>query len=178
VRAFAFLGPESTDYLSGLRWPAPSGGEPGQWLAPNDPAPSVRACTPDQLPWWLDRELWTVELDGRIEDTGRALLADRGRLVAPVAAWTSEVASELIAVCAARARDHAGTTSGLAGYAEDVVRFAAEAPYPARGAAVAAYVAAHVVAGADDMQPGYPEAFAAERRRQALWLRDRLQLNV
>lgn len=181
MRAFAFLGQGATDFLSGLRWPEPSAGEPGAWLEPDTPSPAVRACTAEQLPWWLDRELWATELGGSIEETGRSLLAERGRLLTRVEAWTPSVAQELTEDCQSRLRTLAADAlpdreDKLAGFAADAVRFAADASEPARGAAVVAYVAAHVAGGADESLPGYADGFAEERLRQATWLRTRLGL--
>jgi hypothetical protein len=64
----------------------------------------------------------------------------------------------------------------LAGYMADLVRVASHMPDPARGAAVAARIAAHAHAGGDEGKPGYEEAYAEERARQAEWLRTRLEL--
>ena len=49
-------------------------------------------------------------------------------------------------------------------------------PDPARGAAVAARIAAHAHAGGNEGKQGYEEAYAEERERQADWLRTRLGL--
>jgi hypothetical protein len=49
-------------------------------------------------------------------------------------------------------------------------------PDPARGAAVAARIAAHAHAGGDEGKPGYEEAYAEERALQGDWLRNRLGL--
>jgi hypothetical protein len=211
VRAYAFLDPAATDYLSGVQWPMPDDRGPGAWLEPGADSP-LRGYPADQLLWWLDRQLWEVELAGDVHDTGRSLLGDRGRLLAPVDAWTPDVARELTTDCALRLRDRAvvaleadgmdadaaalaaasdlesiaaaaataasrrGFGPLLAGYTADLVRFASFTPDPARGAAVAARIAAHALAGGDEGAPGYDEAYAEERRRQAAWLRTRLGL--
>jgi hypothetical protein len=42
----------------------------------------VHACRIGDLPFWVGfGELWEIELDGRIEDDERKLVATRGRLV-------------------------------------------------------------------------------------------------
>ena len=213
MRAYAFLDPAATDYVSGARWPVPADDGPGEWRDPNGGEP-LRACTSDQLVWWIDQMLWEVELAGDVHDTGRSLHGERGRLMAPVDAWSPDVAHELTVDCAVRLRDRsvaalevdgrdaearaleaadgldtiaaaaaaaaAGTGDGagplLAGYTSDLIRFAGFMPDPARGAAVAARVAAHALAGGDEAAPGYDQAYAAERHRQASWLRTRLGL--
>lgn len=147
-----------------------------------------------------------------MHDTGWSLLGERGRLLAPVYAWTADVARELTADCAVRLRDRAvvaleadgmvteaaalaaasdlesiaeaagvgasgeGHGSRLAGYTADLIRFASFMPDAARGAAVATRIAAHALSGGDEGAPGYEEAYAEERRRQAGWLRTRLGL--
>ena len=211
MRAYAFLDTAATEYLSGVRWPLPDDGGPGAWLELGAGSP-VRGHAAEQLLWWLDQQLWEVELTGDVHDTGRSLLGERGRLLARVEAWTPHAARELTTDCALRLRDRAvgaleadgmnadaaalaaasdlesiveaaataasgdGFGSLLAGYTADLVRFASFMPDPARGAAVAARIAAHALAGGDEGAPGYEDAYAEERARQADWLRARLGL--
>jgi hypothetical protein len=211
VRAYAFLDPAATDYVSGVRWPVPDKRGPGPWLEAGTGAP-LRGYSANQLLWWLDQQLWQVELDGDVRETDRSILGPRGRLLAPVHAWTPDVARELTTDCALRLRDRAvaaleadgredaaavlaaagdlesiaeaaasaasgeGDGSLLAGYTEDLVRVASFMPDPARGAAVAARIAAHAHAGGDEGKPGYEESYAEERARQRDWLRTRLGL--
>ena len=211
MRAYAFLDPAATDYVSGVRWPVPDDRGPGAWLEAGADSP-LRGYPADQLLWWLDQQLWEVELAGDVHETDRSVLGARGRLLAPVDAWTPDVARELTTDCALRLRDRAVValeaddreaappSSGqratwnrsrrpppwprpekaigslLAGYTADLVRFASFMPDPARGAAVAARIAAHAHAGGDEGKQGYEEAYAEERARQADWLRTRLGL--
>ena len=198
MRAYAFLDPAATDYVSGVRWPVPDDRGPGAWLEAGADSP-LRGYPADQLLWWLDQQLWEVELAGDVRETDRSVLGTRGRLVAPVDAWTPDVARELTTDCALRLRDRAvvaleaddrgaaaavlgaagdlesiaeaaalaasgeGYGSLLAGYTADLVRFASFMPDPARGAAVAARIAAHAHAGGDEGKQGYEEAYAEER---------------
>jgi len=210
VRAYAFLDPAATDYVSGVGWPVPEEPGPGAWLEAQGGSP-LRGYPADQLLWWLDQRLWEGELAGDVRETDRSFLGARGRLLAPVDAWTPDVARELTTDCALRLRDRvvaaleadgrgveaaglaaadglesiaqaASAASGeagsslLAGYSADLVRAAAVMPDPARGAAVAARIAAHAHAGGDEGKPGYEEAYAEERARQGDWLRARLGL--
>lgn len=69
-----------------------------------------------------------------------------------------------------------GAGSRLSGFAADVVLYARDAASPAAGAAVAAYVAAHALAGGDKNVRAYEPRFEAERGWQAEWLRRRLGL--
>ena len=211
MRAYAFLDPAATDYVSGVQWPVPHEAGPGPWLETGAGEP-LRGYSADQLLWWLDQQLWEVELDGDLRETDRSVLGARGRLRAPVDAWTPGVAHELPTNCALRLRDRtvaaleadgrkdaaavlaaandlesiadaaASAASGeagsslLAGYTADLVRVASFMPDPARGAAVAARIAAQAHAGGDEGKPGYEEAYAEERARQGEWLRTRLGL--
>lgn len=210
MHAYAFLDPAATDYVSGVRWPVPDEPGPGAWLEAGAGTP-LRGYSSDQLLWWLDQHLWEVELDGDVRETDRSILGARGRLLAPVHAWTPDVARELTTDCALRLRDRAvaaleadgrdgaavlagaddlesiaeaaataasgeGDGSLLAGYTADLVRVASFMPDPARGAAVAARIAAHAHAGGDEGKPGYEESYAEERARQRDWLRTRLGL--
>ena len=116
MRAYAFLDPTATDYVSGLRWPVPDDAGPGAWLwSSGNP---LRGYPPDHLLWWLDQDLWEVELAGDVRERGRSLLAERGRLLAHVAAWTPDVARELIADCALRLRERAVAELRAAGSAD------------------------------------------------------------
>ena len=211
MRAYAFLDPAATDYVSGVRWLVPDDHGPGAWLEAGATSP-LRGYPADQLLWWLDQHLWEVELAGDVRETDRSVLGARGRLLAPVDAWTPDVARELTTDCALRLRDRAvaaleadgrqdaaaflaaagnlesiaeaavsaasgeGDGSLLAGYTADLVRVASVMPDPARGAAVAARIAAHAHAGGDEGKPGYEESYADERARQRTWLRTSLGL--
>lgn len=170
---YGFLGEGAVAFLSGFRWPQPRDGQPGAWVRAGTDAPRdvVRGVPVDQLPWWLDDELWEVELDGSLVSAGRALAGDRARLVRRVDAWTGETAQELVAVCERRVREAAQEE-----YADDVVLYAEDADRPAAAAAVAAYIAAHALAGGEKGAPGYAAEFERERRWQVEWLKQRLQL--
>jgi len=111
VRAYAFLGTGATSYLTGAVWPAP-----GEWL---ESADRIRACSAEDLAWWLDDELWEVELEGDVRRVGRALTATRGRLVARLEGWSGDIAAELVEVCARRVRDRAVQALEEAGRTED-----------------------------------------------------------
>ncbi|HXV32448.1 MAG TPA: hypothetical protein VD769_00455 [Gaiellaceae bacterium] len=146
--------------FAGVTWP-----EPGEWLAPD-----VHALRPEALAAWLAEELWRVELDdGAEEIVPGVLVAPRGRLVSRVEAWNDEVAREFARECAARARD--GATGLAADFAADATA-AAERATAGPTAVLAGYMAAHA---AEAKEPG---TFAAERRRQSLWLAERLGITA
>jgi hypothetical protein len=140
-------------------WP-----KPGEWLAPD-----VHALRPEALAPWLAEELWHVELDdGAEEIVPGVLVAPRGRLVARVEAWNDQVAREFASACAEHARE--GATGRAAEFAADATA-AAEKATAGPTAVLAGYMAAHA---AEAKEPG---TFAAERRRQSLWLAERLGLS-
>ena len=103
-----------------------------------------------------------------------ALAADGKGKAAAVLATAGDL--ESIAEAAASAASGDGGGSLLAGYTADLVRAASFMPDPARGAAVAARIAAHAHAGGDEGKQGYEEAYAEERALQGEWLRSRLGL--
>ena len=122
MRAYTFLSGDSTSYLTGLRWPTPTEGRTA-WIERDDSA--IRACLEHELVWWLDDELWEVELDGDVRELGRSLVASRGRLVARIEQWTADAAWEVVAVCARRIRDRAVDSLRAGGRDEEAAELAA-----------------------------------------------------
>jgi hypothetical protein len=115
VRAFKFLDAQGATVMSGSRWPLPSGDEPGPWLEAAAVRPcheGVHACTAGDLAYWLDEELWEIELDGGILLTHRKVVARRGRLLRRVEGWSGGVAMGLLNWSAWRTRDLAVTVLG------------------------------------------------------------------
>lgn len=210
MRAYVFLGAGGRAFLTGVRWPPPADGAPGAWVE-SAPGADVRGHELRDLPWWLDDELWELELGGEVQPGRRVLIAERGRLVARIAGWGDGTAWELVDACARRVGEHAaealraegradeaaalvgavdlellerraaelargeGLGARLAGFCADTIAYA-HAADGARAASVAAYIAAHAVAGGDRELPGYERRFELERDWQAEWLRARLSL--
>ena len=104
--AYKFLCDGRVGPFSGVRWPAA-----GHWLHATGGSracePRVHACRPDDLPEWIDRELWRVELAGDVRVDCGKLVADRGRLVERISAWDGELMVAFAGACALRARDAA-----------------------------------------------------------------------
>ena len=183
------------------------GDEPGPWVRAEADAAlcrrAIHGCRVADLPWWLQDELWEVELDGPITTGRHKIAAPRGRLLGRVGAWDAEAANEFAADCAWRARDHAVTAAQRAG-AEEAATALRDAtdlgelqalgesltvPEPARvNVAMAGHgairalpgsqlvaTAAYIAAHAAGQLDG-PAALDAERDRQAAWLSDRLGL--
>lgn len=159
--AYKFLTPDGYGLLSGFQWPR------GRWVAVEGPLmPSLRgihACRVRDLPYWLDHELWTVELGGWVVEGGQALVASRGRLVERVEAWDAESAQEFTEACAER--------NGGLGAADPDDGWVAHAG--------AAYVAAHAAGlAAERAGAAYESGFSEERAWQSSWLTRRLGLRV
>lgn len=108
---YKFLRKGAIGPYSGFPWPTPIKGIPGEWvdvegelrLASN----AIHACRVDQLPYWLDAELWEIELDGPVEEAERHVFGRRGRLIRRIDGWTKETAVEIARSCAERSRVHA-----------------------------------------------------------------------
>jgi len=207
MKAYKFLRPGAVGPFSRVPWPTPEGDAPGAWVEAIGGIAACRtavhACRIEHLPWWIQEELWEVELAEPVRLSGHKLLAPRGRLVRRVEGWDSAGAKAFACACAREAADRATLAMDAAGAAEGAaaLRGAADLhvlhavvgrlrpPEPARVAvqmaadaavraiaghpATTAYIAAHAAHHADG-----PAAMAAERRRQSSWLAETLGLAV
>jgi hypothetical protein len=163
VRALKFLGEGRVAPFTAFRWPV------GEWVeaASVDPCrDGVHALRPEDLPYWLGRELWEIELDGEIVEQERKVVASRGRLVRRIDAWTIALLDEFADDLLRRTKLRVGYLPNLSGYADDIARFRSQRRYGL--AAFAAARAAELNGGAAD--------YDHERRRQAEWLAARLAL--
>jgi hypothetical protein len=167
VIAHKFLRPDGTSVFTGFRWPLPDGG-PGAWVeAGPDPCRSgVHACRPSQLPLWMGRALYEVELDGEIVEEGTKLVAARGRLVRRVEGWDDAARDAYTRMCADRAHELARGVSPPLDEWDAVVE-----PSVPEGPALLGFVAARI---AEEISG--PEAYHHERARQTAWLVERLGL--
>jgi hypothetical protein len=111
VIASKFLRAGRSGPFSRVAWPAPAGGATGRLAGGPQRRPRLRervhACRVEDLPEWLDAELWRVELDSDVAVDSGKLVADRGRLLARVDAWDAEAAAALAEDCTLHARDSA-----------------------------------------------------------------------
>lgn len=162
TRAWKFLDDRATGVFSGFHWPLPpNDGRPGPWVGDGSPVEPCRkgihACPIDDLAWWLNVQLWEVELDGPLVVENHQVIAPRGRLVRAVADW-SLAAPELATWAAWRARDHAvavlsagGQRAAARGIATatdlpSLARALAEQAWPGKdGLAVAVALAADIL---------------------------------
>jgi len=165
--AYKFLRPGGTSPFTGFAWPLPDGG-PGAWVeAPVEPCRSgVHACRRDDLPLWLGRDLYEVELDGEIVEEPAKVIAARARLVRRIPAWNDPLRDEYTRRCADRAHAlAAGASPPLADW-EAVI-----GPSIPEGPALLGFVAARIAE-----ERGGRTAYLEERARQARWLAERLKL--
>jgi hypothetical protein len=109
VIAYKFLRDGQVGPFSGVRWPPA-----GEWLRatatgapPRACSGQVHACRVEDLPDWMDSELWRVELDGDVRVDCGKLVAGRGRLVERVGGWDAALMTAFARACALRARDAA-----------------------------------------------------------------------
>jgi hypothetical protein len=123
VFAFVFLAKGAVEPLSGFDWPTPRVGEPGVWVS-RDTASSeaLRGYPAGDLPYWLDEELWNVELAGTLTERDHLLLAERARLLGIIDAWRDAAAWELVAACAQRVAYRAAAALRADGQGEAAVR--------------------------------------------------------
>ena len=201
--ALKFLAAGRISPFGGRRWPEPFGDAPGHWVRPA--GGEVYACRVIDLPWWLEAELWEVELEDPVATLECQLLAPAGRLMRRIQAWDEAAVLEYGAACALRARDFAvnvlreegrtteAETLAEPGELDGVARLARSLGADAvrrRGANLAAYVAesaaraaqgagaaaANIAANAAVVARRHPAAFGVEREWQARWIARRTGL--
>jgi hypothetical protein len=120
VIAYKFLAPGRTGPFTGFVWPE------REWVE----APSARegagihACRISDLPWWIDEELWRVEIDGPVVERETQIEGRRGRLCERVASWDARTVAELAVHGALRTRDLAVLALADAGIRSDALAHA------------------------------------------------------
>ena len=168
--AYKFLDAAGEGRFSCFAWPRPSEGLSGDWVEaqPSLCASGVHACRLGDLPFWLDVELWRIELDGPVVEASRKVIAGRGRLLEQVVGWDDTTARDFSSACADRASELAGNEVALSDYVADARKNVGVGPVAVVGS-ISARVAelARGVVGYD-----------AERAAQARWLADRLGLEA
>jgi hypothetical protein len=167
--AHKFLRPDGSSAFTGFRWPLPDRA-PGAWVdATVDPCRSgIHACRPTDLPYWVGRSLYEVELAGDIVAEGTKLVASRGRLLRRVAGWDDTVRDQYTRMCADRAHALALGASPALPEWDAVIE-----PSVPEGPALLGFVAARIAEERDGT-----DAYHAERDRQTAWLVERLDLHA
>jgi hypothetical protein len=175
VIAYKFLAPGAVSPFSRFAWPQPAAGSPGAWVVvgPGGEYPRIHACRAEQLPYWIERELWRVELSEPAREIQYGMQAERGRLLERVGAWDARCAHEFAIECVRHTQRLAAEAipperaARLAGYCKDAAFFA-DAPHPGCVAYIAAIACAEL--------RGDVAGVAEERAAQAAWLRARLPI--
>jgi hypothetical protein len=165
VIAYKFLADGRVGPFTGFRWPV------DEWVEAEEVETcrgGVHACRVRDLPFWMGRELWEIDLDGEIVEHERKIVASRGRLVRRRAEWTPELRAAFVADLLARAHRRFAFIPVLSGYIEDIRRFQSEGR-----TGLAAFAAARAAE-----HDGGPRAYERERKRQADWLAERLGLSA
>jgi hypothetical protein len=192
VIGFKFLAAGTRAPFTRFRWPSP-----GSWVsAPEDRAEVwIHACRRRDLPYWLDDELWRVELEEPVREARYQIASRRARLLSRVGAWDRGLMRDYARACALRARElamphvpstvrealagataleaiaaaaaSAGPTSRAAEYVADAANNALHV-----GPATTSYIAAMLASSLG----GGLAAFEAERAWQARWIGERLAL--
>jgi hypothetical protein len=167
VIAYKFLGADATSPFTGFAWSLPGGG-PGEWVeAAVEPCRSgIHACRLQDLPLWLGRVLYEIELDGQIVSEPTKLVASRARLVRRIDAWNDELRDAYTRMCADRGHELAFGRSPALPEWDAVIE-----PSTAEGPALLGFVAARIAE-----ERGGRDAYREERRRQARWLAEQLSL--
>jgi hypothetical protein len=163
VIAYKFLGEDAVSPFAGFRWPL------DEWVDAEAADPcrrGIHACRVEDLPFWLGRELWEIELAGEVVVQQRKVVAPRGRLVRRLAEWNQALLGEFGLDILARTRTRFGAVADLSGYVGDIQNHLTGGRVP-----LAAFAAARAAE-----RGGGPVEYERERSRQAVWLADRLGL--
>jgi hypothetical protein len=163
MRALKFLREGRVAPYTGFHWPL------DEWVEAESADPcrdGVHALRAQDLPYWLGRELWEIELGGDVVEQERKVVASRGRLVGRVEGWTPALLDDFVDDLRRRTKLRVGFIANVGGYVGDIERFRSQGRYGF--AAFAAARAAEVSGSAAD--------YDRERRQQAQWLAGRLGL--
>jgi hypothetical protein len=160
VIAYKFLREDGTSVFTGFRWAV------GEWVeAAVAPCYSgVHACRPADLPFWVGRALYEVELAGDIVAEPTKVVASRARLLRRLEAWDGALRDAYTRMCADRAHELARGLDAWDALIE---------PSVPEGPALLGFMAARIAEERDG-----PDAYAAERARQGAWLAERLGLGA
>lgn len=124
---FKFLAAGATGPFSGFRWPRPSpSGEPGDWTGTTRPLDPCRVglhlCRAQDLPLWLNAELYLVEADDPVEEYDGFVLTSRARLLRQVTDWSPGTARRFGEACVWEVRRITVRQLREAGREQDAVR--------------------------------------------------------
>ncbi len=163
--AYKFLRAGAVGPFSGFAWPQPASADPGAWVEAQPfrgaCGGGIHGCNGDHLVYWLNEELWMIELGGEIAASQTKLIAPRGRLIRRVEAWNRGLARRLVDTGIARARELADAATGdgaelARGYLADAITYAEQ------DVGASLFYAAHAALT--------EEGLARERAWQSRWL--------
>lgn len=204
--AYKFLTAGAMAPFTGFQWPIPGPAVAGAWVEAPDGRldHGIHACRVNDLTFWLNAELWRVELADPVTEGQRQVISTRGRLLDRVSEWNEELARSLGEACVWLARDRSGDALLRAGFVREAEFLAgfhvlSQLHAASRGlssrkglpAALAGYLAeaidfllagdpscsTYICARAAVIASGGIESeFAAERENQAALLAKRLAL--
>ena len=202
MRGWKFLERGRVAPFGGHVWPAPGSAAPGDWIQP--PGGEVFACRISDLPWWVNAELWEVELAAPIRTLPTQIVGRRGRLLRRIAGWDQAALRAYGVACAERARGVAVSLLLREGRAVDAdalrriegplelyrVSQGLAADAATRGAIVVGYLAAAALRAAEGAAAaaahhaadvavtadGTPGALEREVEWQARWIGERAGL--
>ena len=162
-----FLRSDGTGAFTRFAWPLPDGAA-GAWVeAPIVPCRSgIHACRRADLPLWLGRDLYAVELAGEVVEERTKVVASRARLVRRIDAWDDAVRAAYTRDCADRAHALVADAGPAMARWATVIE-----PSIPEGPALLGFVAARIAEERDGAH-----AYHAERARQVAWLVERLAL--
>jgi hypothetical protein len=86
------------------------------------PREALRGYLARDLPYWLDDELWNVELAGTLKERDHLLLAERARLLGRIHTWGDALAWDLVIACARRVARRAAAALHEVGQADAAAR--------------------------------------------------------
>jgi len=108
MKYYKFLTEDNRGEYSGYDYTPylPKGSEPGEWLPEisienlKECADGYHACKPVQLLYWINAQLYEVELSGKIIDSDSKSYAQRMRFVRKVETWNEKTAQQFNIWCA------------------------------------------------------------------------------
>jgi hypothetical protein len=198
VIAYKFLANGSVGRFSGFHF------RPGQWVEAIRAGEGwgIHACRAQDLSYWIDAELWRIELEGPMHERATQIEARRGRLLDRIDGWNEKQRAAFGLGCVFQTRDLSASALRKLGHAEIAERLAAarslsqlveaatsvQAP---TGFAGEMFGYAHDAAGAFTVRAnaaeasfmasvataaarGDPSGFDEERRRESRWIAESL----
>jgi hypothetical protein len=175
--AYKFLTRDATGPLSGFAWPLPEGSAPGPWVDVGAGALELcvrgaHVCRLADLAYWLNDELWQVEVGGEQIEGIDCLVVRQARLVRRLDSWRDGgVAARFAEACVAHGVGLVPTGAPARPYLDDAAE-AARYGY----VAVAAFAAALAVARTSGDADGGDQAYRLERSWQSAWISRELAL--